>query len=232
MNIRRILKRIIRNAALAGALNLLTAVLIELRIGFSIKNIINFLLFWPCLLNVFILVLAGFVMALREERLIRQGKLVPKEQPGYKERLRQIVGEKGLPQNASEYIEQVVKKVRYRFKVRCEVAEELGDHFIDGLAECENEQQRQERAERLIGEFGDAGRLAALIRRGKKRCRPLWEKAIIRSVQATGVIILLFGLYTCWFVSGGAVIRIDYLAKCNQLCGADEPKKKVRNECF
>jgi len=89
-----------------------------------------------------------------------------------------------LPAVVAEYIELIIRKMRYRQKVRQEVRAELAGHFADALADCKTDQERQERALRLINEFGDGRLLAKLIRRGKKRCRPLWRTMVARSFQA------------------------------------------------
>jgi hypothetical protein len=122
-----------------------------------------------------------------------------------------------LPECVTEYIESVIRRVRYRRRVRREVRRELTDHFVDALADCQNEIERKELGERLVAEFGAAKVLGKLIRRGKKRCRPLWKKAMIRSVQSVLVTMVLFGVYTVWFIRGKPTVRVDYLAKLNQL---------------
>ena len=95
-----------------------------------------------------------------------------------------------LPGCAGEYIDCVIKKIRYRRKVREDVRAELAAHFEDELKDCKTDEQREQKARQLIGEFGDVKLLAVLLRRAKKRCRPLWRKALVRSLQAVGIIIL------------------------------------------
>jgi len=122
-----------------------------------------------------------------------------------------------LPAVVAEYIELIIRKMRYRQKVRQEVRAELAGHFADALADCKTDQERQERALRLINEFGDGRLLAKLIRRGKKRCRPLWRTMVARSFQAVGV---LFGLLVCYCVYisfAQPKIRVNYLDELNQL---------------
>ena len=121
-----------------------------------------------------------------------------------------------LPVDAADFIRQVIKKMRYRRKVRQEVQEELTSHFEDELKDCVTEEQRQERAGRLIAEFGDVKLLAVLLRRAKKRCRPLWRTVAARTFQAFGVLILCLIIYVVWFFSGKTTISMDYLALLNQ----------------
>jgi hypothetical protein len=129
-----------------------------------------------------------------------------------------------LPRCATEYIELVVKKMGYRRRVRAEVRQELIDHFEDALHGATNEQERVEKAMSLIKEFGEPKTLAKLIRRGKKRCRPLWLKALIRTCQAAGIAFVLLILYIAFLFTGRPNITVDYVARLNELVrpAADE----------
>ena len=129
-----------------------------------------------------------------------------------------------LPAVVAEHIELIIKKMRYRRKVRQEVRTELAGHFADALRDYENEYEKEKLAERLTGEFGDEKLLATLIRRGKKRCRPLWVQGLVRTCQALGVLILALTLYMIWFWSGKPVISINYVARLNEIAraGAEE----------
>jgi len=138
------------------------------------------------------------------------------ERHGQEQRGGQGRGTGVLPGEVVGYIEAVVRKVGYRRAVREQVREELVDYFESALSECESEQERQEAGRRLVEEFGEVAVLGRLIRRGKKRCRPLWKKAIVRGLQGTGVLIVGFMLYTAWFVTGRPVVRVDYLAVWNE----------------
>ena len=121
-----------------------------------------------------------------------------------------------LPQTASDYIDAVIKKMRYRKKIRLEVRQELADHFTDALADCKNDDERQTLAQELIAEFGDAQLLGTLLCRGKKRCRPWWKTACIRLFQAVGIVFVLVLVYLGWFFSGKPVITANYLERMNQ----------------
>ena len=214
-----IIKRIIRNAAIALGLNLF-AVLIAICSGplaFRIEIIIFWsVLFPPCLLNILLLAGTGAVMAIREERLIRQGKLKRKGKPTRQEKLQQLIYGQDLPQCALTYIDYLATNVRYRYRVRRDVAQELIDHFADELADCQDDNEKNQKAEHLIEQFGDAKLLATLIRRGKKRCQPLWVQGLVRTCQAGVLLMVLFAFYTVWFISGKPNPRIDYLAVINQ----------------
>ena len=109
-----------------------------------------------------------------------------------------------LPDCVNEYITSVIKKVRYRRKVRQEVQQELTDHFADALADCESESEKQQFAEEIIADFGDTGLLAKLIRRAKKRCRPLWKKAMIRTGQVMLVAYIISFICNAWVIHSWA----------------------------
>lgn len=124
---------------------------------------------------------------------------------------------RNLPTSVVQFIERVIKKMRYSAGVRRDVRQELECHFADALADCETEQQREQKAQSLVSDFGDVKLLAILMRRAKKRCRPAWKKAIVRTVQAAVLIVTAFVIYTLWFVAGRPVATIDYLALWNQM---------------
>ena len=100
-----------------------------------------------------------------------------------------------LPAVASDYIDAVMKNMRYRRTVRQEVRQELTDHFTDALADCQTDAERNALAKDLIDGFGDVELLAILLRRAKKRCRPLWRTMVVRTFQAVGVLFLLLIIY-------------------------------------
>ncbi len=122
-----------------------------------------------------------------------------------------------LPANAIDFIKLVIDKMRYRKKVRQDVQAELSAHFEDELKDCAGDEEKEQKAQQLIAEFGDVKLLAVLLRRAKKRCRPLWRTVVARTFQAVGIIIVCFIFYTIWFISGDPAIKIDYLARLNQM---------------
>ena len=122
-----------------------------------------------------------------------------------------------LPDCAAEFIKQIIKKMSYRRKVRRDVQAELIAHFEDALKDFETEKERGERARDLIAEFGDVKLLAILLRRAKKRCRPLWRTIAARSFQMLGILILSFIVFEVWFFSGKPTISVDYLSQLNKI---------------
>jgi hypothetical protein len=124
---------------------------------------------------------------------------------------------KNLPACVCEFIRLVIKKMRYRRKVRQNVQDELTVHFEDELKDCPSDQQKEQKARKLIAEFGDPELLAVLLRRAKKRCRLLWRTIVARTFQTVGVLVLCLIVYTIWFMTGNPTIRVDYLSQLNQM---------------
>ena len=129
-----------------------------------------------------------------------------------------------LPACAADFIKIVIKKMRYRKKVRREVLAELAAHFEDELRGCKTSDEKEQKAQQLINEFGDAKLLGVLLRRAKKRCRPLWRKVLVRSFQAIGVILLYIIFVGVYLTSGTANISVDYIEWLNEQvrAGRDE----------
>jgi hypothetical protein len=130
-----------------------------------------------------------------------------------------------LPPSATEFVRQVVRNMGWSKRAREEVAAELAAHFEDELRDCTDARERERRVLRLVEQFGDAKVLAVLCRRGKKRCRPLGVRIIVRSLQAAGVFVVLLGLYVIWFVNGKPTIKVDYLAVLNQMSRPQAPEQ-------
>ena len=121
-----------------------------------------------------------------------------------------------LPKAAIEYIDVVIKKMRYRRKVRADVRAELVAHFEDALRDCDSDDEKAKLTAALIAKFGEPKILAKLIRRSKKRCRPLWQTMIARAFQLIGICFVLLLLYIGWFLTGKPVVTTDYLEIVNQ----------------
>ena len=132
---------------------------------------------------------------------------------------------KNLPAYVVEFMNRLVKKMRYRRKIREDVRAELAAHFEDELKGCATDEEKQKKSRQLIAEFGDLKLLAILLRRAKKRCRPLWRTVVARTFQVIGVLIVCLILYGVWFSCGKPTIRVDYVALLNQM---NQPQ--VRNE--
>lgn len=134
-----------------------------------------------------------------------------------------------LPLSVTEFLDTLLNKIRYRRKVRQDVRAELVAHFEDELKDCATDQEKQKKAEQLIANFGDLKLLAVLIRRAKKRCRPLWRTVVARTFQAVGVLFLCLVVYTVWFSCGEPTIRVDYVAMFNRM---NQPKVLERDNAW
>ena len=102
-----------------------------------------------------------------------------------------------LPELIQQYITNLAKRIRNRH-MRRDVVAELSAHFADALTEAPKDVDRDQLAASLVGDFGDAKTLRLLIKRAKKRCRPLWVKFVIRTCQTLLVLMLIFAGYTWW----------------------------------
>jgi len=122
---------------------------------------------------------------------------------------------KHLPFCAAEYIRLVTKKMCYRRSVCEDVADELAAHFEDELRDSQTPEEREKKSQDLIGQFGDPKLLAVLMRRAKKRCRPLWQIIAERMLQTAGIAIVYFVLYCIYISLGQPVIRVNYVEKAN-----------------
>ena len=118
-----------------------------------------------------------------------------------------------LPKAAIEYIDAVIKKMRYRKKVRVEVRAELTAHFEDALRDCDSEDEKTKLTADMIVKFGEPKILAKLIRRGKNRCRPLWQKTLVRVFLGIYLLFLGLILYCVYISFAQPNIRVDYAAK-------------------
>jgi len=124
---------------------------------------------------------------------------------------------KDLPADTVEFVERIIGKMRYRRKVRDDVMAELAAHFQDALKDCKTNEEKQQKARQLVTDFGDVKLLAVLLRRAKKRCRPLWRTVIARTAQAIVILFACFVVYLVWFLTGKPVITTNFVAQLNQL---------------
>jgi hypothetical protein len=137
-----------------------------------------------------------------------------------------------LPACAAEFIKLVVKKMRYRRKVRRDVQAELSAHFEDELKDCASDEEKEQKAQKLIAEFGEPKLLAVLMRRAKKRCRPIWKKVLVRGLQVFGVIFLYLLICSSPLIIGRPTIKVNYVDWLNKFvqAGKDE-RDNARKYC-
>ncbi|MBC8470611.1 MAG: hypothetical protein H8D56_14160 [Planctomycetes bacterium] len=195
-------------------------ILIATSIGLLAGIILDFAAIWAafplfCILGVLLGATFGITIeVIRYHRLMNKAFLEGKG-----------LGMEQLPVSTAELIRLVIKKMRYHKEVRTEVMAELAAHFEDELKDCVTDEAKEQKAKELIAEFGDAKLLAVLLRRAKKRCRPLWRTMVARTFQAVGALILCIIVYAVWFSTGKPTISVDYLALLNQLS-----RPEVRDE--
>ena len=126
--------------------------------------------------------------------------------------VKRLVAAAELPVPLASIVLEVARRSRLWRLERADVADELIAHFVDGLSAGSSPQA-------LADVFGPARQAARLIRRAKRRNRPLLWKAWVRSVQAVG---LLIGLFVVIYIvaairlfTGIPVLAHDYLADVN-----------------
>lgn len=133
--------------------------------------------------------------------------------------LKRQVAAADLPPPLESIVLQVARRSRLWRMEKADVADELIAHFADGLKAGES-------PEALAGAFGCTPQAAKLIRRAKRRNRPLVWKAWIRTVQGVGLLMglvgLLIGLMVVIYIvaairlyTGKPVVAHDYLADVN-----------------
>ncbi len=193
-------------------INPVLRILVATAVGLLAGSVLEYVALWaafPIFLisGVLVGVTVGIIIeAVRHNRLMRRSFLKGKG-----------LGLERLPAVSAEFIKLVIKKMRYRENARSEVLAELISHFEDGLTDCKTDQEKEQAAQRLITEFGDVKLLAVLLRRAKKRCRPLWRTVVARTFQSVGVLILCFIIYAVWFSTGRPTVSVDYLEIINQM---------------
>jgi hypothetical protein len=118
--------------------------------------------------------------------------------------------ENRLPAAVVAFLRQATKSLRWRRKVRRDVQAELAAHFEDALRDSVTPEEKHRRVQALLAEFGDPRLLGALCRRAKKRCRPLWQKVLVRGAQALGVFVLYLVACSLPLFLGKPTVRVNY----------------------
>lgn len=104
-----------------------------------------------------------------------------------------ILARADLPHSLTTAIRAVLQRARLWRAERADVAAELASHFRDGL-------DAGRTSEDLLSDFGDPARAARLIRRAKRRNRPLAWRLHAACWAAIGwALLLLLGLYILLF---------------------------------
>src|SRR4029453_14835252 len=123
--------------------------------------------------------------------------------------LRRHLEASGLPPDVQQLLQRTVRRTRLWRLEKLEVTQELIAHFTDGMAAGRT-------ADQLIREFGDETQAATLIRRAKRRNRPLpWQVARVIGLSMSALLVFYSG-YAIYFFSGRPSPRINYVANINR----------------
>ncbi|MCH8152992.1 MAG: hypothetical protein IH830_11555 [Planctomycetes bacterium] len=126
--------------------------------------------------------------------------------------VKRLVAAAELPSPLASIVLEVARRSRLWRLERADVADELIAHFVDGLSAGSSPQA-------LADAFGPARQAARLIRRAKRRNRPLLWKAWVRSVQAVGLVVglvvVIYIVAAIRLFTGRPVLAHDYLADLN-----------------
>jgi hypothetical protein len=131
-----------------------------------------------------------------------------------------VLVEADLPAPIKETIRVTVKKTRLWHREMRDVAAELVTHFQDGL-------DAGKTSEELIKSFGDARQAAKLIRKAKRRCRPLWWQAWWYTSRAFGLLVCWYLVVGVWQYFGSPSIKTDYLAIINKQADSFPAEQKA-----
>jgi len=122
----------------------------------------------------------------------------------------EVVAAATLPDEILQLIRDVVQGTRLWPREKQEVAQELCEHFSDGL-------EAGQSSEQLRRQFGPTKLAARLVRRAKIRCRPLAWWAWCRIGQAVAASVVALSLVWLWlfvpFAMARPSINVDHLAE-------------------
>jgi hypothetical protein len=114
-----------------------------------------------------------------------------------------------LPPPARELVLLVVKRTRLWRLEKAAVARELTAHFLDGLDAGAS-------ADQLVCDFGDPRVAARLIRRAKRRQRPIAWHALAYVTRAVAALLLIYACVGVYFLLGKPTVKVDYVAELNK----------------
>ena len=130
------------------------------------------------------------------------------------------VASAGLPAPAADLVRRVVRRTRLWRGERADVARELSGHFAEGLAAGES-------AGDLVAAFGDERVAARLIRRAKRRGRPLvWKALRLAEWGVVGLGVGYAGL-AAYFHAGRPTPTVDYVAVLNAHAASVPPADRA-----
>ena len=123
--------------------------------------------------------------------------------------LRQLIEQSGPSRRSRTVVTDVVRRTRLWKSEKKEVAVELIAHFKDGLESGRS-------TEELISTFGEIKTTARLMRRAKKRNRPLWWRAQRRLLQVFSGLLVGYVVVALLLTMLHPKVRVDYVAELNR----------------
>ncbi|HUN80814.1 MAG TPA: hypothetical protein VMV81_04815 [Phycisphaerae bacterium] len=130
-----------------------------------------------------------------------------------------------LPEVLTDLTERVVRGTWLWPSEKRDVRKELESHFREGLFELTQEGKSLDESVALLrDEFGDPDIAAKLIRRGKKRGRPMFWKVSVTIVLASVVLLGAGAGYVAYMTFASPTPTVDYIAKIN------EPTQRVAEQ--
>jgi hypothetical protein len=126
---------------------------------------------------------------------------------------RQLVATSGLPVELAEAVTQVVGKSRLWRSEKAAIANELVAHFQDGLHAGQSPEQ-------LLAAFGNTNDAAQLIRRAKRRNRPLSWQVWHYGWISLATLLVAYIVVSLWMATGRPTVRVDYAKEVNKLAAA------------
>lgn len=108
----------------------------------------------------------------------------------------------------ADAIRRIVRRTRLWRIEKAEVADELIAHFSDGLTTGAS-------VDDLLRDFGDERAAAKLIRRAKRRGRPLTWHAMKWTGRAFILLVILYAITFVRFLLSRPTVSVDYVAKLN-----------------
>ncbi len=134
--------------------------------------------------------------------------------------VRALVARSGLPDSLSSLVVRVTKGTRLWRLEKSEVAQELVVHFQDAVASGAD-------VDTIRSRFGNEREAARLIRRAKKRQRPIGWKMWNRCLKTTGATMaILFAIYAFLFIRyhvGEPTVAHDYYVEITAAADAVPP---------
>ncbi len=122
-----------------------------------------------------------------------------------------------IPTELQSLTERVVRRTRLWPNEKRDVRAELESHFREGLIDLLQHGMSLEQCVKVLREeFGDEAIVAQLIRRGKKRGRPMIWKMFKWGLVSFVSLVCVTGAYAAWLTWGKPSPSVDYIAKLNE----------------